>query len=224
MLKLHHERRANEDPWGDVGRIRVQLKSTSKKAAYLHHTPTWKVSELTVLNTSDGSLASFGGTMGCVLGVEPVDLYISSDTDSASSSGALSLRLLVTTIVEDLWENQRHKRRKGFSAASLFASDPPPFSDGTGAPRYKESVDLPNPDPVESAGGISWAWLGDWELEATQDVDAEGWAYATHWSKAWHTEKGKKNIVRRRKWIRVRKATPQPAAGAEEGVPPESPA
>jgi len=133
---------------------------------------------------------------------------------------------VVTTVVEELWENQRRKPLKGFSAEWLFASDPPPFSDSTGAPRYKESVNLPHPS-AGSAGGISWAWLSDWELEATQDTDAEGWAFAMHWNKAWHTERGRSNLVRHRRWFRVRKATPPQevaAADVEEGVPPENPA
>jgi hypothetical protein len=138
--------------------------------------------------------------------------------DSPSAGAEIAALPVVTTVVEELWENQRRKPLKSFSSESLFASDPPPFSDSAGCLRWKESVTCP-----EAVGGISWAWVSDWALEATQGSNPEGWAYATHWNKTWHAKKGKKTAVRRRKWFRVRKGTSRQlvaAVGVEEGVPP----
>ncbi|KIY93003.1 hypothetical protein MNEG_14960 [Monoraphidium neglectum] len=76
-----------------------------------------------------------------------------------------------------------------------------------------------------------WEWEGPWEVEASGDVDAEGWAYAFDWPGLKYPPspgsglKKSHDFVRRRRWVRRRRqsALPStvlditPAGGAADG-------
>ena len=142
-------------------KMRVQLKPTSKTsvAAVLQHQHYvhWKISEIRVVNTTDGAMSRFTGTSGSTsLSVDPINLWSSSADDPEAASACV-----VTTVVEELWENQRRRKPFGdYSTAELFPSDPPAFSDSVGMARYESSVTLPTADTA----AISWAWLDDWSV------------------------------------------------------------
>lgn len=136
-------------------KIRVRLVSPSKKSvtAVWNHHLSWKVSEIRVVNTTDGSMSRFCGTSGWTeLSAEPINMW-SSSADQPDSQP------VVTTVVEEIWENQR-RRWAGYSAAARFPTDPPAFSDNAGMARYKESVTLPTAEEAS----ILWTWLSEWEV------------------------------------------------------------
>eukprot|EP01043_Picozoa_sp_COSAG02_P030671 COSAG02_NODE_1971_length_10222_cov_11.455399_5_plen_141_part_00 len=139
--------------------MRVHLKPPSKTsvAAVLQHHVHWNISEIRVVNTTDGTMSRFVGTSGSTsLSADPVNLWSSSGDDPEAASACV-----VTTVVEELWENQRRRKPFGeYSAAELFPSDPPAFSDTTGVARYKSSVTL----PTAEAAGIRWTWLDEWSV------------------------------------------------------------
>ncbi|KAJ2332141.1 hypothetical protein GGH92_009018, partial [Coemansia sp. RSA 2673] len=80
--------------------------------------------------------------------------------------------------------------------------DPPPWCDA------RMELTLPNvhsfqlPDP-------SWQWVSPrWLIDMTQDVDEDGWQYASRFSASatWHGRHSAANsFVRRRRWLRLRR-------------------
>lgn len=139
--------------------MRVQLKPASKTsvAAVLQHHVHWTISEIRVVNTTDGTMSCFAGEAGATtLSADAVNLW----TNSGDMPGTAPA-CIVTTVVEELWENQRRRKPFGdYSAGELFPSDPPAFSDTAGMPRYKSSVTL----PASEEAGIRWTWLDDWSV------------------------------------------------------------
>lgn len=144
--------------WAMQVKIRVQLKPGSKTsvAAFLQHHVHWKISEIRVVNTTDGTMSLFTGPSGAMsLSADEVNLWASSSENPGAASA------VVTTVVEELWENQRRRKPFGeYSIEELFPSDPPAFSDTAGMARYKTSVTL----PTDRAAGITWLWLDDWSV------------------------------------------------------------
>ncbi|KAJ1724100.1 hypothetical protein LPJ53_001621 [Coemansia erecta] len=91
--------------------------------------------------------------------------------------------------------------KANFSTKLLHPMDPPPWCDQT------MKLTLPNvhsfqlPDP-------SWQWVSPrWLIDMTQDVDEDGWQYASKFSNAsWHgRHSAAKSFVRRRRWLRLRR-------------------
>ncbi|KAJ2484649.1 hypothetical protein EV174_002272 [Coemansia sp. RSA 2320] len=84
----------------------------------------------------------------------------------------------------------------------LHPMDPPPWCDA------RMELTLPNvhsfqlPDP-------SWQWVSPrWLIDMTQDVDEDGWQYASRFSASatWHGRHSAANsFVRRRRWLRLRR-------------------
>ncbi|KAJ2025672.1 hypothetical protein IWW57_003303, partial [Coemansia sp. S610] len=83
----------------------------------------------------------------------------------------------------------------------LHPMDPPPWCD------MRMELTLPNvhsfqlPDP-------SWHWVSPrWLIDMTQDVDEDGWQYASRFSAAatWHGRHSAQGFVRRRRWLRLRR-------------------
>ncbi|KAJ2466795.1 hypothetical protein GGI03_001916 [Coemansia sp. RSA 2337] len=79
--------------------------------------------------------------------------------------------------------------------------DPPPWCDA------QMELTLPNvhsfqlPDP-------SWQWVSPrWLIDMTQDVDEDGWQYASRFSSSatWHGRHSAQGFVRRRRWLRLRR-------------------
>ncbi|KAJ1861536.1 hypothetical protein LPJ73_000997 [Coemansia sp. RSA 2703] len=99
----------------------------------------------------------------------------------------------------------------------LHPMDPPPWCDQT------MKLTLPNvhsfqlPDP-------SWEWVSPrWLIDMTQDVDEDGWQYASKFSNSsWHgRHSAAKSFVRRRRWLRLRRRyiidTSSPCADDADG-------
>ena len=77
----------------------------------------------------------------------------------------------------------------------MFPTDRPVWSDARNRPQYKESVQLPE----------GWCWDGDWEIDMSDDNDADGWAYGGFSWKFLAAECTATSFVRRRRWLRVRR-------------------
>lgn len=229
-LKLHHERRANKEPYGEIQKMIVRLKAPKTVSMLRMAKPSWRVTEVRVVDMRDGRLTRFVGTLGWVMfGAGPVQLLADSDDQEALPP--------ITTFVEELWEHQRRMPMRKYDRSHLFDSDPPPFGDASGKPRYKAAVALPRP-----SGGMAWSWVSEWEVraasaplieyelclslhascaqyEVSDKTDAEGWSYALHWRQGLHGESSMKDLVRQRRWVRTRETH---AEGASEGVPPDA--
>ncbi|KAJ2862218.1 hypothetical protein GGH94_004404 [Coemansia aciculifera] len=91
--------------------------------------------------------------------------------------------------------------KANFSTKLLHPMDPPPWCDA------QMELTLPNvhsfqlPDP-------SWQWVSPrWLIDMTQDVDEDGWQYASRFSASatWHGRHSAQGFVRRRRWLRLRR-------------------
>ncbi|KAJ2491302.1 hypothetical protein IWW37_002384 [Coemansia sp. RSA 2050] len=91
--------------------------------------------------------------------------------------------------------------------------DPPPWCD------VRMELTLPNvhsfqlPDP-------SWQWVSPrWLIDMTQDVDENGWQYASRFSEsaAWHGRHSAQGFVRRRRWLRLRRRYRCADSGGDSG-------
>ena len=216
--------------------------------------PRWDLAEVRVVNTHTGRLTNFGGAQLGVDAVVirpsapaatasdvPVHSHAQQqqqqqeeEVAAAAAEGggsppaecpapADAIRLL-STVIEEVWENQRKKplarnstKSSGFTGTNLRSSDPPPFCDGLGRPRYKESVVLPAADV--STGGRTWRWVTEWEVDGAGAMDGDGWEYSRAFSSsslggAWEAEPSRTTLVRRRKWFRIRKADSAAASGS----------
>ena len=105
-------------------------------------------------------------------------------------------------VVEEVFENQRYFAMIGWTARTL-PSERHAWSDKTGGckdPRTLDSVKLPNQD--------FWEWQNDWTIDMSFGDD-DGWTYTSvnfrNTPYRDHSYTGA--VVRRRRWIRTRKAT-----------------
>eukprot|EP01061_Rhynchopus_euleeides_P015933 TRINITY_DN27062_c0_g1_i3.p1 TRINITY_DN27062_c0_g1~~TRINITY_DN27062_c0_g1_i3.p1 ORF type:complete len:823 (+),score=201.51 TRINITY_DN27062_c0_g1_i3:74-2542(+) len=128
---------------------------------------------------------------------------------AGGTGGTTALPPLETleTLTEEVWENQRWLPATGWRPASS-SLDRTPFSDKTGSNvRIKEGMQLP----------YLWVWVGDWQVDVSGhptagDGGAEksakgGWYYAGYFTTSISQCKikpGKMDVVRRRRWLRVR--------------------
>ncbi|KAG5355210.1 Meiotically up-regulated gene 65 protein [Yarrowia sp. C11] len=108
-------------------------------------------------------------------------------------------------VLDVIYENQRGMFVFGhpfFSSNSLLNFDRKPWTtlDGKAAPGDPNSYPLPNTN-------WQWAWKY-WYIDMSGDVDDHGWSYSWFFrSRRWHgSHVWLHSFVRRRRWIRVRKA------------------
>lgn len=108
-------------------------------------------------------------------------------------------------VLDVIYENQRGMFVFGhpfFSSNSLLNFDRKPWTtlDNKAAPGDPQSYPLPNTN-------WQWAWKY-WYIDMSGDVDDHGWSYSWFFrSKRWHgSHVWLHSWVRRRRWIRVRKA------------------
>ncbi|KAG2726780.1 hypothetical protein I3760_01G128300 [Carya illinoinensis] len=113
-------------------------------------------------------------------------------------------------VVEEIFENQRYQPISGWGNKwPGFRSDDP----GRWSNRYysyssKEFYEPPLPP--------GWQWTSTWNIDKCQFVDNDGWAYGTDFnSLKWPPTSSKSctksavDVVRRRRWIRSRKKSPE---------------
>ena len=129
----------------------------------------------------------------------PVDQTVTEDP--VLEVGVLDgLPTFQRTVIEELYQNERRLTQfSRFSTKQMFPNDRAPWADGKNRPQYKEGVQLPD------AGGVSWRWDGDWDVDISADTDQEGWQYGFAWSAAMGPECTAACFVRRRRWVRVRR-------------------
>ena len=107
-------------------------------------------------------------------------------------------------VVEEVYENQRYFPLIGWKGPKL-PTDRPDFSDITGKiRRYMKWVNLPND---------KWRWTGPWSWKPIDTplsrggiprFDAQGWEYAKDFGAKYHNHNATFDVVRRRRWVRVR--------------------
>lgn len=103
-------------------------------------------------------------------------------------------------VEEEVFENQRKQPGKAWSHPTL-PTDPGHFGTRDLSGSSKEFPQLPLPD--------GWVWMTDWQVDKTEVVDYDGWAYSNdfHALRDWPpTSTCDKNtsFVRRRRWVRSR--------------------
>ena len=99
--------------------------------------------------------------------------------------------------VVDCYENQRYYPVIGWSSR-LLPTDRPAWSNEDGA-QARQFTDYKCP--------IGWSWAEDWQIEkGGGSVDADGWQYASEFTKDWKGEpvRSGRHLVRRRRWVRRR--------------------
>lgn len=125
------------------------------------------------------------------------------------------------TVIELMHENQRYSSllhtigltsvvptADKFSADNLQRSDLcGPWSDASGRPSTLASVHLPTDRLNTNTNERLWYWLTDWTVDlAWRPCSTDGWLYSSDFqSKEWVADPGLGTMVRRRRWIRVRK-------------------
>ncbi|KAI9218990.1 hypothetical protein BC828DRAFT_387191 [Blastocladiella britannica] len=131
----------------------------------------------------------------------------SSNLTRPSAMAHLSGRVVTDTV----WENQRGTAligRPRFSSRSLLPTDRAPWSDAAGGfslPR--DSIQLSDPD--------AWDWVSEWMIDMALDVDADGWMYSFNFgSFPWSPTCSFTTYVRRRRWIRRRRARSVPSSAS----------
>ncbi|KAI9190195.1 Tectonin beta-propeller repeat-containing protein 1 [Blastocladiella emersonii ATCC 22665] len=122
---------------------------------------------------------------------------------------------------DTVWENQRGTALVGrprFSARALLQTDRGPWSDADGNFSVaRDSIQLPDP--------VRWEWVSDWMVDMSLDVDPDGWSYSFNFAGfPWSATCGLTSYVRRRRWVRRRRArdaaaTKAPPTAVAAGVP-----
>jgi hypothetical protein len=121
-----------------------------------------------------------------------------------------------------IFENQRFRSvltilsppaKDRYATTHLLAEDGCcAFSDESGKSKNFDYVQLPE----------MWYWLTDWKVDLKwPNTDLDGWSYAPSFSSSvWRSDPSEADVVRRRRWIRVRKYKFQPneIASSEQKV------
>eukprot|EP00912_Choanoflagellata_sp_UC4_P000543 UC4_evm5s335 len=98
---------------------------------------------------------------------------------------------------EEVWENQRRgifARTGDYSADALWKFDPPPWSSEDFKKKKSKDTLLPR---------LGWQWHGEWVQDLRlQNVDSDGWMYASSFKGSFHSECLSNFCVRRRRWVR----------------------
>eukprot|EP01041_Mallomonas_annulata_P004154 gene4154-8257_t len=112
--------------------------------------------------------------------------------------------LVLEPVAEEIIQNQRYDPMHGWREP-FIAYDPVEYTDAHGgAPRNKDDVSLPND---------GWEWQGDWKVSMNRpigvEIDKDGWDYGINFSDL-SSPRGRRvfrplDVVRRRRWIRMRK-------------------
>ncbi|XP_038986983.1 uncharacterized protein LOC103722332 isoform X2 [Phoenix dactylifera] len=115
-----------------------------------------------------------------------------------------------TTVTEEVFENQRYQPISGWGNKSFGSrgNDPGRWSTRDFSYSSKDFF-----EPPLRAG---WKWTSAWQIEKSQFVDSDGWAYGTDFqSLVWPPNSSKASsksavdFVRRRRWIRIRQPLPE---------------
>ncbi|XP_073012998.1 uncharacterized protein [Typha latifolia] len=115
-----------------------------------------------------------------------------------------------TTVIEEIFENQRYQPISGWGnkSAASRVNDPGRWSNRDFSYSSIEFFDPPLPS--------GWRWASPWKIERAQYVDSDGWAYGTDFqslkwppSSSRSSSKSPLDFVRRRRWIRTRQQFPE---------------
>ena len=106
---------------------------------------------------------------------------------------SVDTQMVMSTQIEELWENQRRASPwDDYSASKLFPSDRQQISDCHGVASSFEEQD----NGLE----FGWQWKDDW-------TTTENWQYAFNWhehDEPWRDHSSGRSFVRRRRWQRTR--------------------
>jgi len=112
-------------------------------------------------------------------------------------------------VEEEVFEYGRYYPIRGWTIPNLV-KDPYEWGDAEGKARTLDSVELP----------AGWQWKTNWKVHRPPAlVDAEGWQYAKFflpYYQGWRAQPRKFDVMRRRRWMRVRVPT---IAEAQNGAP-----
>jgi hypothetical protein len=161
-------------------------------------TPTWMVTELTVVNLATGAARHFAPTDGVHTAVVPlkhsaIELRAHHEPAPVAAHGRSRMQtatIMLSTVNDEMWENERRLTQwSTYTAKSLFASDPSPFSSRSGRSRQKTA-----------APPVGWRWVTEWE------AGENDWEYSFGFDRgSWSIQSSARTFVRRRKWTRIRK-------------------
>ncbi|KAH7682946.1 Vacuolar protein sorting-associated protein 13 [Dioscorea alata] len=124
-----------------------------------------------------------------------------------------------STVTEEVFENQRYQPISGWgnNSSNSHSSDPGRFSTRNFSYSSKDFFEPSLPD--------GWRWISPWNIERSEFVDSDGWAYGPDFqSLKWpptssrSSSKSVPGFVRRRRWIRTRRQLPEKRVSSAHNV------
>nr|CAD1836498.1 unnamed protein product [Ananas comosus var. bracteatus] len=117
-----------------------------------------------------------------------------------------------TTVIEEVFENQRYQPIAGWGNKSVGFR-------GNDLGRWSNrDFSYSSKDFFEPSLPAGWRWTSPWKIEKSQYTDGDGWAYGTDFqSLKWpptfskSSSKSPLDFVRRRRWVRTRQQLPEKA-------------
>jgi hypothetical protein len=138
--------------------------------------------------------------------------YLNAITKAAEEAAS---RGEAVSFVVNVFENQRWLPLSGFSEGFLLPTERGHMThgDGTAPPSgsypqsqgemFSEGFGSPVMQPPNG-----WQWTAHWEVQIGENMDEEGWQYATMWGLEFTREAWSSDTVRRRNWTRLMEKAP----------------